>query len=400
MTDKIRDLAAANFDQVVALRRTIHANPELAFEEEQTAALVAETLSSMGIAMQRGVAKTGVVATITGKHPGPTLALRADMDALPIHEENDLPFRSKNDGKMHACGHDVHTSSLLGTAMILNHMRDELHGSVRMLFQPSEERLPGGAKVMIAEGALADSSHSPSPNTIYGQHVQPGLGIGKIGVRNGMYMASADEIYITVHGQGGHAAAPHLMDTDTVYVASQIVVALQSVISRHCSPDAPSVLSIGKFIGDGATNVIPTTVHMEGTFRAMDEKWRFHAHELIRRTVEHTAAAHGARVDLEIVVGYPALFNHEAPTNFLRDAAYTYVGEENTVELDKWFASEDFSFYLNEIPGSFYRVGIHSDTLGSVRGLHTPTFNVDEEVLRTSTGFMAYLALEYGRTFK
>ncbi|MEM8484834.1 MAG: M20 family metallopeptidase [Bacteroidota bacterium] len=400
MTDKIRDLVDANFDQVVTLRRTIHANPELAFEEVETANLVADTLAGLGIDMQRGVAKTGVVATITGKHPGPTLALRADMDALPIHEENDLPFRSQNDGKMHACGHDVHTSSMLGTAMILNNMRDELHGSVRMLFQPSEERLPGGAKVMIAEGALSDSQHSSSPTTIYGQHVQPGLEIGKIGVRNGMYMASADEIYITVHGQGGHAAAPHLMDTDTVYVASQIVVALQSVISRHCSPDAPSVLSIGKFIGDGATNVIPTTVQMEGTFRAMDETWRFHAHELIKRTVEHTAAAHGARVDLNIVVGYPALFNHDTPTNFLRDAAYRYVGEENTVELDKWFASEDFSFYLNEIPGSFYRVGIHSDTLGAVRGLHTPTFNVDEEVLRTSTGFMAYLALEYGRNYK
>ncbi|MFK7844905.1 MAG: M20 family metallopeptidase, partial [Rhodothermales bacterium] len=221
----------------------------------------------------------------------------------------------------------------------------------------------------------------------------------KIGVRNGMYMASADEIYITVHGQGGHAAAPHLMDTDTVYVASQIVVALQSIISRHCSPDAPSVLSIGKMIADGATNVIPTTVKMEGTFRAMDEKWRFHAHELIKRTVEHTAAAHGAKVDLKILVGYPALFNHHTPTDFLRTAAHSFVGEENTVELDKWFASEDFSFYLNEIPGSFYRVGIHSEALGNVRGLHTPTFNVDEEALRTSTGFMAFLALEYGRKY-
>lgn len=400
MKDKIRDLAEANYDRVVNLRRTIHANPELAFEEVETANLVADTLGAMGIDMQRGVAKTGVVATINGTHPGPTLALRADMDALPIHEENDIPFRSQHDGKMHACGHDVHTSSMLGTAMILNEMRNELHGSVRMLFQPSEERLPGGAKVMIKEGALATSPHSSAPDTIYGQHVQPGLEIGKIGVRNGMYMASADEIYITVHGQGGHAAAPHLMDTDTVYVASQIVVALQSVISRHCSPDAPSVLSIGKFIGDGATNVIPTTVQMEGTFRAMDEKWRFRAHELIRRTVAHTAAAHGARAELNILVGYPALFNHDAPTNFLRDAAYQYVGEENTVELDKWFASEDFSFYLNEIPGSFYRVGIHSDNLGSVRGLHTPTFNVDEAVLRTSTGFMAYLALAYGRSHK
>ncbi len=397
MSDKIRALADEYFPQVVELRRTIHANPELAFEEYETAKLVQENLSALGIDMQSGVAKTGVVATVKGKHPGPTLALRADMDALPIHEENDIAFRSQNDGKMHACGHDVHTSSLLGTAMILNRMRDELHGSVRMLFQPSEERLPGGAKAMIQEGALKEMAQGSSPATIYGQHVQPGLDIGKIGVRNGMYMASADEIYITVHGKGGHAAAPHLLDNDTVYVASQIVVALQSVISRHCPPDAPSVLSIGKMIADGATNVIPTTVNMEGTFRAMDETWRFKAHDLIRRTVEHTAAAHGAKVDLNIVVGYPALFNHDTPTDFLREAAYKYVGKENTVELDMWFASEDFSFYLNEIPGSFYRVGIHSDELGHVRGLHTPTFNVDEEVLRTSTGFMAYLALAYGK---
>ena len=280
--------------------------------------------------------------------------------------------------------------------MILNQFRDEMNGSVRFLFQPSEERLPGGAKVMIEEGALTTEKLGKPAASIYGQHVQPGLGVGKIGVRNGMYMASADEIYMTVHGMGGHAAGPHLLDTDTVYAASQIVVALQSVISRHCPPDAPSVLSIGKLIADGATNVIPTTVQMEGTFRAMDESWRFKAHELIRRTVEHTAAAHGARVDLDIVVGYPALYNHDGPTDFLRDAARNYVGEENTVELDMWFASEDFSFYLNQIPGSFYRVGIHSEHTKNAGGLHTPTFNVDEEALRTSTGFMAYLALAYG----
>ena len=397
MQNRIHDLADQYLPKVVELRRAIHANPELAFEEFETAGLVERTLAGLNIDLVRGVAKTGVVATIHGEHPGPTLALRADMDALPIHEENDLPFRSRNAGKMHACGHDVHTSSLLGTAMILNHFREEMHGSVRFLFQPSEEKLPGGAKIMIEEGALGDMTLGPAAKAIYGQHVQPGLGVGKIGVRNGMYMASADEIYMTVHGQGGHAAAPHLMDTDTVYVASQIVVALQSIISRHCSPDAPSVLSIGKMIADGATNIIPTTVKMEGTFRAMDEAWRFRAHELIRRTVEHTAAAHGARVDLDILVGYPALFNHDAPTDFLRKSAYAFVGEENTVELDKWFASEDFSFYLNEIPGAFYRVGVHSDVLGDVRGLHTPTFNVDEEALRTSTGFMAYLALAYGK---
>ncbi len=395
MTNRIRTLADEYLPHVIALRRTIHENPELAFQEFETSALIQRTLTEAGVSYIDGVAKTGVVAVVEGAHPGPTLALRADMDALPIHEENNLPFKSRNDGKMHACGHDVHTSSLLGTAMILNQMRDEMHGSVRMLFQPSEERLPGGAKVMIEDGALSSTKLGAPASTIYGQHVQPGLEVGKIGVRNGMYMASADEIYITVHGKGGHAAAPHLLDNDTVYVASQIVIALQTIISRHCNPDSPSVLSIGKVIANGATNVIPTTVEMEGTFRAMDEDWRFKAHELIRRTVEHTTAAHGARVDLKILVGYPALFNHDAPTDFLRNAAHAYVGEENTVELDKWFASEDFAFYLNEIPGSFYRIGIHSDKLNNPGGLHTPTFDVDEDALRTSTGFMAYLAFQH-----
>jgi hippurate hydrolase len=248
---------------------------------------------------------------------------------------------------------------------------------------------------MIEEGALQPAAGAP-PDVIFGQHVQPGLNVGKIGVRNGMYMASADEIYITVRGRGGHAAGPHLLETDTVLTASHIVVALQSVISRNCPPDSPSVLSIGKFIADGATNIIPTQVKMEGTFRAMDESWRFKAHDLIRRVVHQTAAAFGAAVELDLQVGYPALFNHDLPTDFVRNAAYAYVGQENTVELDKWFASEDFAFYLREMPGSFYRVGIHSEKLGDEHGLHTPRFNVDEDALRTSSGFMAYLALQYG----
>ena len=396
MIDKIRAQADTIFPEIVLLRRLIHENPELAFEEKETAHLVHQTLDPLGLTVETGIAKTGIVATLKGDRPGPTLALRADMDALPIQEENDLPFRSKNPGKMHACGHDVHTSSLLGTAMILNSLRSELRGSVRFLFQPSEERLPGGAKVMIEEGALDIRGEQDKPAMIFGQHVQPNLPVGKIGVRNGMYMASADEIYITVRGQGGHAAAPHLMDTDPVLVASHIVVALQSVISRNCPPDTPGVLSVGKFIGNGATNVIPTEVRLEGTLRAMDESFRFKAHELIERTVQHTASAFGAKTELEIKVGYPALNNHDLPTDFVREAAQTYVGPENTVELDKWFASEDFAYYLQQLPGSFYRIGVHSDKLSNIRALHTPHFDVDEEALRLSTGFMAFLALTYG----
>lgn len=392
MLEQIKQLNHELFDEVVRLRRTIHRNPELAFEERETARLVADTLAPFGFEIRTGVAKTGVVATLDGRHPGPTVALRGDMDALPILEENKFDFASKNSGRMHACGHDAHTSSLLGTAMILHRLKDELHGRFRFLFQPSEERLPGGAKPMIEEGALAGPHQ---PKAIFGQHVQPDLPAGKIGVRGGMYMASSDEIYITVLGTGGHAAGPHRLKTDAVLVASHIVVALQSIISRHCPPDVPSVLTVGRLIADGATNVIPERARLEGTFRAMDEDWRFRAHDLMRRVVEHTAAAFGAEVDVDIVVGYPALYNHEYETDFVRSAASEYVGSDNVVDLDRWYASEDFAWYLKEVPGSFYRIGTGNEEKGIVHGLHTPRFTIDEDALRVAPGFMAYIASKY-----
>ncbi len=393
MIDKIRSLNSEIFEDVIRLRRTIHRNPELALAEHETAALVTETLRPLGLDVRTGIAQTGVVATLQGAHPGPTLLLRADMDALPIHEQNDFDFVSQNPGKMHACGHDAHTASLLGTAIILHRLKDELRGNVRFLFQPSEEKIPGGAKLMIEEGVLEANDTSEAPAVVFGQHVQPDLPAGKIGVRSEMYMASADEIYITVKGEGGHAAAPHRLAADAILVASHIIVALQSVISRHCPPDVPSVLSIGKLIAEGATNVIPETARLEGTFRAMDETWRFRAHDLMRRVVAHTAQAHGAEAQLEVAVGYPALYNHPEPTDFVREAAHAYVGEENTVELDMWFASEDFAWYLRERPGTFYRIGTGNEAKGIVHGLHTPRFTIDEDALRVAPGFMAYLAL-------
>ena len=392
MLEKIKQLNEECFGEVVRLRRAIHRNPELAFEERETARLVIDTLEPLGFEIRTGIAKTGVVATLEGGHPGPTVALRGDMDALPIQEENDFDFASKNPGKMHACGHDAHTSSLLGTAMILAQIRDSLHGSVRLLFQPSEERLPGGAKPMIADGALSGPA---APEVIFGQHVQPDLPAGTIGVRDGMYMASADEIYITVRGTGGHAAGPHLLQTDTVLVASHIVVALQSVISRHCPPDVPSVLSIGRIVADGATNVLPERARLEGTFRAMDEAWRFRAHELMRRIIEHTASAFGAEADIDVQVGYPALYNHAAETDFVRSAAGEYVGTDRVVELERWYASEDFAWYLKELPGTFYRIGTGNRERGIVHGLHTSRFTIDEDALRVAPGFMAYLAARY-----
>jgi len=395
MLNRIKSLADEFFPDVVRLRRRIHQYPELAFEEEKTAALVVETLKDLDVTIKTGIAKTGVVATMNGAYSGPTVMLRADMDALPIQETNTFDFRSKSTGKMHACGHDMHMASLLGAALILSRLQKNLHGSVRFLFQPSEERLPGGAKPMIEEGVLEDQPESPAPSVVYGQHVDATLEAGTIGICSGMYMTSADELRITVRGTGGHAAVPHRLDTDTVLAASQIVVALQSVISRNCPPDTPSVVSIGKIIADGATNIIPEVVRLEGTIRSLDEAWRFRAHDLIRRVVENTAKAFGATADVDIIVGFPALYNHPEPSDFVHDAAVEYVGIGKTTRLTPWFASEDFSWYLLERPGAFYRIGTRNEEQDIVHGLHTPRFTIDEETLRIGSGFMAYLAWKY-----
>lgn len=392
MIDAFKSAAADVYDEVVDLRRTFHRHPELSGEEHETARRVAETLETLGLDVRRGVYETGVVGTLDGGEPGPTLLLRADMDALPIREETGLDFASENEGVMHACGHDLHTSSLLGTAMILSRHQDAVHGQVRFCFQPHEERIPGGAKFMIEDGVLDATNGVPAPEAVFGQHVKPDLPAGTIGVRPGWFMASADEVYATVTGEGGHAASPHEVAADATYVASQIVVALQSLVSRQCPPDVSSVFTIGRLIADGAPNVIPSSARLEGTFRAMDEDWRYRAHDLFRRVVENTAAAHGASAEVEVREGYPALYNHEGPTRFVEEAATEYVGPEQTVEADPWFAGEDFAFFLQECPGTFYQLGV-----GSEHGLHTSRVAPDEEALRTSTGFMAYLAWRYGR---
>lgn len=391
MIDRIKSIGADVFSAVVALRRQIHSDPELAYEEFRTSALVAETLGKIdGVSIRTGVAKTGVIAEIEGGRPGPTIVLRADMDALPILEENTFDFVSQNPGKMHACGHDAHTSSLLGTAMILSRMRGEIHGSVRMLFQPSEEKLPGGAKPMIEEGCLEGAA------SVLGQHVTPRLEAGTVGVRSGPYMASADELYFTVIGEGGHAAEPHSLRADAVVVAAELVTALQTVASRKSSPGIPTILSIGRFIADGATNVIPASVRLEGTLRTMDEAWRKRAHGLIEEIATHVAAAHGARCEVEIRVGYPVLVNDETETSWFREAAAAFVGEENVVDLDPWYASEDFAYYSHEIPGVFYRLGTGNEQQGIVHRVHTPRFTIDEEALRIAPGLMAFLALRRG----
>jgi hippurate hydrolase len=390
MLEQIKQTADIVFDRVVQLRRKIHRRPELAFEEFETSRLVADILGELGLDITTEVARTGVVATLHGQRPGPTTAVRADMDALPIQEENDFEYVSQVPGKMHACGHDAHTSSLLGAAMILSRFREDLSGSVRFIFQPSEERIPGGAKFMIEEGALGEAT------SVLGQHVTPRLAAGCIGIRPGMYMSSVDELHLTVNGEGGHAAEPHNLASDPVVVASHIVVALQTVVSRNSPPDIPSILSIGKIVGEGATNIIPPSVRMEGTFRAMDEGWRERAHELIRRIAERTAEAFGASCEVEIRQGYPALNNDPALANWVRTSAVEFAGEDKVVDLDRWFASEDFAYFAQQVPGAFYRLGTGNKAQGIVHGLHTPRFTIDEEALRTGAGFMAYLCWKRG----
>lgn len=385
---RIQARAAELFDEVIRIRREIHASPELAFEEIKTASLVKATLQKLGIPYTDNIAKTGVVGMIEGKGPGKTIALRADMDALPILEANEVDYASKIEGKMHACGHDVHTSSLLGTAGILNELKSEFNGRIKLVFQPSEEKIPGGASVMIQEGVL----ENPKVESMIGQHVMPFLDCGKIGFRGGMYMASADEIYLRLKGKGGHGANPHTT-VDPVVAAAQLITALQTVVSRTADPRLPSVLTFGKVIANGATNIIPDEVYLEGTFRTFDEAWRAKAHEKIESVVKGISEAMGVKAELQILKGYPVLFNDETVTAKAKEAAIEYVGAENVVDLDLWMAAEDFAWYTHQVPGCFYRLGTRNESKGIVHGLHTPRFNIDEDAMKISTGLMAWLAI-------
>ncbi len=388
--DRIQSLSEVQFDQAVSNRRHLHKNPELSYEEKETAAFVAKNLKEMGIAYTENIGGYGVVATIEGKKAnGKVLALRADMDALPIVEANKTDYISSKPGIMHACGHDVHTASLLGTAHILNQIKEELNGTVKFIFQPAEEKAPGGASIMIREGVLKN----PDVHAILGQHVAPNVPVGKIGFRSGMYMASTDEIYMKIHGKGGHGAAPH-STIDPILVASHIVVALQQIISRNKNPSYPSVLTIGKFVANGATNIIPNEVYIEGTFRCMNEDWRAEGLAKIQKMAETLADSMGARCEFWIVKGYPFLQNHPELTAKTRASAEKYVGVENIVDLDLWMAGEDFAFYSQEVDACFYRLGTRNEAKGIVSGVHTPTFDVDEESLKIGPGLMAYMAVE------
>lgn len=387
--EHIQQLSQNIFNEVVANRRHLHANPELSFHEVETSAFVAKKLEDMGLEYHK-MANTGLVALIKGDQPSDqVVALRADMDALPILEANDVPYKSQNNGVMHACGHDAHTSSLLGTAKILTELKSQFAGTVKLIFQPAEEKLPGGASLMIKEGVL----ENPKPQAVLGQHVMPWIDAGKVGFRAGKYMASTDEIYVTVKGRGGHGAQPQA-NIDPVIITAHILTALQTIISRYNDPKSPSVLSFGKVIANGATNVIPNEVYLEGTFRTMDEAWRADAHKKMKKMAEGIAESMGGSCEFNIMKGYPFLINEEKLTNAVRGYAEDYLGKENVLDLDIWMAAEDFAYYTQVADSCFYRLGTRNESRGITSSVHTPTFDVEEDAFKVSTGLMAYLALK------
>jgi amidohydrolase len=386
---EIKKLSGDFLSEITDIRRHIHTYPELSKAEYKTAELVAIKLKEMGLEVETGVAKTGVVALIKGKNPDKKIiALRADMDALQITEENDVPYKSKNEGVMHACGHDVHTSSLLGTAKILSELKNQFEGTIKLFFQPSEERYPGGAIEMIKAGAM----ENPRPENVFGQHVYPELEAGKIGLKPGKYMASTDEVFLTVKGKGGHGGQP-MNNIDPVLIASHIVVALQQIVSRNANPSMPTVLSFGRFIADGRTNIIPNQVKIEGTIRTFDEEWRKSAHAKLTKMAQAIAEGMGGSCEVFIDPGYPYVYNDPEITEKAKAWAIDYLGEENVVDLPLRMTAEDFSYFANEVPSLFYRLGVRNEERGIVSNLHTSTFDVDEKSLETGMGLMAWLAV-------
>ena len=388
LKEEITQLAKHIHQTVINNRRHLHAHPELSFKEYNTSAFVKARLDEMGIPWNT-IANTGVVAIVKGALPSDkVIALRADMDALPVTESNQVDYASQHEGVMHACGHDAHTSSLLGTAHILQSIKHKFGGTVKLIFQPGEEKLPGGASLMIKEGVL----DNPKPHAVIGQHVMPSVECGKIGIRKGKLMASMDELLVTVRGKGGHGAQPH-QNVDPVVIASYIIIALQQIVSRVANPSNPTVLSFGKVVADGAINIIPDTVYMEGTFRTLNEQWRGEAHLQMKKMAEGIAESMGGSCAFTINRGYPFLINEEKLTEEVRLFAADYLGEQSIIDPDIWMASEDFAYYSQVADSCFYFLGVGNVQKQINSALHTPAFNIDENALAISTGLMAYIAI-------
>jgi len=385
MKEKIKSLSEKYVARVIELRRQIHANPELSWEETETSKLVAHELMKCGIEVQTKVTKNGVVGILKGKNPeSKCIALRADMDALPITEENEIEYCSKNKGVMHACGHDVHTSNLLGVGMILSELKNEIEGTIKFIFQPSEERIPSGAEAMIKAGVL----ENPRVDKIFGLHVSPELEVGTFGFCSGKFMASSDEVYLTVNGKGGHAARIEELK-NPLLIASELLLELRQLTN----PQTPVVLSFGKIEGKGATNVVPDKVEIAGTLRCFDENLRAQLHKQIEFICERICEKYLTTCDVNILKGYPVLINNGDVTRVSIELAQEFAGEKNIVNLPTRMGSEDFAYYTHQVPACFYRIGVGNKKLGITSGLHTSTFNIDEGALKDSIALMSYIAI-------
>mgnify|MGYP000141492321 CR=1 FL=1 len=374
--------------EVIAIREHLHQYPELSFKEYETSKYVQSILTKWGIEFEV-MCDTGIVGTISPSFDtSKCIALRADLDALPIIEENDAAYCSKNKGVMHACGHDVHTAMLLGALKIINTHKEELKHSVKFIFQPGEELLPGGASLLLKENVL----ENPKVDEIFALHVFPDLEAGKVGLRGGMYMASCDEIYITVTGKGGHGAMPHKV-IDPILTSAHILTSLQQIISRNCSPTIPSVLSFGKIEGLGATNVIPNEVKLEGTFRTMNEEWRAEAHHLIKKQATFIANGFGATINVNISKGYPFLENDIDLTAKTKEKLELYFDKDHVIDLPIRMTGEDFSFYAQQVPATFIRVGVRNEEKNIIYPVHNSKFDIDNLALRV--GIETFLSIVY-----
>ncbi|WP_313183197.1 M20 metallopeptidase family protein [Sphingobacterium siyangense] len=379
------------FPKIVAIRRHIHQHPELSFQEYETSAYIQQQLGELGIPFEI-VAQTGVVAVLTGQKSASDdiVVLRADIDALPIDEQNDVGYKSKNSGVMHACGHDFHTANLLGAASILNDYKTEFSGKIVLLFQPAEEKIPGGAIQVLESGIL--ESFGGTIKAVLGLHVSPRVSVGKVGLRSGRFMASSDEFYFTIKGRGGHAAEPHRA-VDPIMIGAQLLTTLQQVVSRKANPDVPSVLTFGRFIGDGAANVIPEEVKLAGTFRTMDEIWRKEALEMVAEIAATLPVSLGAKVEVEVRHGYPALYNDPALTQKVKTIIAETMGNSVPQDLEIWMAAEDFAYYSYRYPALFMLIGTNNDDSATQYGLHNPQFNLDEKAFETSIAVLVNAAI-------